>query len=298
MTALQLALGGFAVPSPAPGLPRQGARSVEYIESASILRPASGFMKAYRWVLNPYSGCGFGCDYCYARSFAPTEMARDAWGRWVKVKENAVALIEKATRARSPSCRLAPGDSVYLSSVTDPYQPVEAGAGLTRRVLEALLPVQPRLTVQTRSPLVTRDIDLLRQFSHVRVSMTVTTDDEGVRRRYEPSCPPIEARFAALEQLRAVGIPIGVSVAPMLPLRDADAFGRRLAELEAAEYVTQFLHQGGGRFRATTASATLTRVVRDDGWTGARYAAARDAIRAALAPVPLLEGAAGFAPPP
>ena len=253
-------------------------------------------MRSYKWVLNPYNGCGFGCSYCYARAFAPSAALRDAWGEWVRVKQNARQLIDKAARARIEANRLEEGDTIYMASVTDPYQPLEARLELTRDVLEALLPFQPRLTVQTRSPLVVRDIDLFRQFEHLRVNITVTTDDDSVRRQHESSCPSIGARFEALEALRAADIPIGVSVAPMLPITDARAFGRRLASLDAAEYVTQFFHQGGGRFRATTEPAALIKGHED--WNRDCYAAARDEIRAALAPHPLLEGAGGFAPPP
>jgi DNA repair photolyase len=298
MAPRQLEIGEQLHPFEAPGRPTALGRlkSVEYIDSGSLLRRGSGFMSGYDWVLNPYSGCAFACDYCYARAFAPTAVQRESWGTWAVVKQNAVQLIEKATRARAEANRLMPGNSIYLASVTDPYQPLEGRVELTRFILEALLPLQPRLTIQTRSPLVTRDIDLLRQFQRLRVSMTITTDDDHVRSRFEPACPPIGARFAALEELRSAGIPIGVSVAPMLPVSDAAGFGRRLAALTAAEYVTQFFHKPGGRFRATTDAPAL--IKGHAGWSYDRYAAARDVIAAALAPVPLLEGAAGFAPPP
>lgn len=184
-----------------------------------------------------------------------------------------------------------------MASVTDPYQPIERRVGVTRTLLQALLPLQPRLTVQTRSPIVTRDIDILRQFEHLRVNITISTDAEAVRLRYEPHCPSIKVRWKTLEQLRAAGVPIGVSLAPLLPVREARVLGERLAELEAAEYVVQYLHEGASRFRASTPSQTQIRV-HDDGWHRDQYEEAVAEIRSALGPArPLLEGSDGFRPP-
>ena len=175
MTTVQLRLGESPPAYVADGRPTSLglAKRVTYADSQSILRPGSGFMKMYKFLINPYSGCGFGCEYCYARFFAPDEALRDSWGTWVKVKENASALIEKAGRARTAAHRIEPGDCVYMSSVTDPYQPIEQKLELTRDVLKALIPLQPRLTVQTRSPIATRDIDLFKQFERIRVNFTI-----------------------------------------------------------------------------------------------------------------------------
>ena len=100
------------------------------------------------------------------------------------VKENALALLERKRRSTLL------GKTIYMSSVTDPYQPIEKRLGLTRELLRILAErYQPRLVIQTRSPLVTRDVDLLRRFEHVQVNMTITTDSEEVRRAFEPTCP-------------------------------------------------------------------------------------------------------------
>jgi DNA repair photolyase len=271
-----------------------GPARVTYSDSKTLLTPASGFMENYDFTLNPYSGCGFGCEYCYARFFASTEELRDSWGTWVKVKENAVESIRKA-RVSKGQHPLREGAKIYMSSVTDPYQPIEKQVMLTRRILEALLEVQPRLTVQTRSPIVTRDIDLLKQFKRIRVNMTIPTDSEDVRLRYEPHCPAIGARFRALEELRVAGIPIGVSISPTLPIRDARAFGRRLAGLDAVEYVTQFMKPVSARFRAGSTMEATNRMV-EDHWTIEKYDEAREGIRMELGERPLLEGASGYAP--
>jgi len=268
--------------------------SVQHIDSKSILTPASGFMSQYKFTLNPYGGCAFGCEYCYARSFAPSLEQRETWGQWVLVKTNARELIASACR----SGVLKSGDAIYMSSVTDPYQPVERRLGRTRALLGAILDsgVQPRLTIQTRSPLVTRDIDLFERFEKLRVNITITTDSEDVRRRYEPRCPPIAARMKAASALSAAGVRIGISISPMLPLKDAEAFGTRLAGLGAGEYVTQYLKAGRSQFAAGTSAEALRRV-REDGWGLLEYRQARDALSRALGDErPLLEGMAGFAP--
>lgn len=285
-------------PSPLTKLPAQPAVSgrplVVHGYAKSILTPTSGFMSQYKYTLNPYGGCAFGCEYCYARFFAPSSEQRETWGQWVLVKTNARELIARACRSGA----LNSGDAVYMSSVTDPYQPLERRLELTRAVLETILgcDVQPRLTIQTRSPLVTRDIDLFERFEKLRVNVTITTDSEDVRRRYEPRCPPIQARIKAAAALSAAGVRIGISISPMLPLKDAEAFGARLADLRAEEYVTQYLKPGRSQFAAGTSSEALRRVW-EDGWGLREYRQAREQLARALGDErPLLEGAEGYAP--
>jgi DNA repair photolyase len=268
--------------------------TVECQPSRSLLTRATGFLRGYQFTLNPYSGCAFGCSYCYARFFAGSAARRDTWGEWVSAKQNAAALLARACA----SGRLRTGDSVYMSSVTDPYQPAEADLRITRGVLEVLLAygVQPRLTIQTRSPLVTRDIDLFQRLESVRVNVTISTDSDIVRRRYEPRCPSIEARFAAVEQLAAAGVRFGVSVSPMLPIVDVEAFAKRLLQLNASTYSAQYLKPPGRWFASGSASAALDQAV-TDGWGLSEYRAARATIEQILGGGhPLWEGARGYGP--
>ena len=182
---------------PPPARPhryRLGHADVEDAPVRDILTRATGFMDAYDFTLNPYAGCSFGCTYCYAAFFSHSTEKRDSWGRWVGVKENAVERL----RNRRGSLD---GKRIYMSSVTDPYQPVERERKLTRGLLEILARHRPKLVVQTRSPDVVRDADLFREIvahgGRVQVNMTVTTDDEDVRRTFEPSAratPPDCAR--------------------------------------------------------------------------------------------------------
>jgi len=183
-----------------------------------------------------------------------------------------------------------------MSTVTDPYQPIESKGGLTRSILEELVTIQPRLTIQTRSPIVVRDIDILQRFERVRVNFTVTTDSEEVRLRYEPHCPSIRVRLEAAEKLASAGVAIGISISPMLPLRSAEAFGSQIARLNASEYVTQYLKPSRGRFSAGSTPESW-RNLQEDGWTPERYCAARATIAGILGSHPLLEGREGYAPP-
>jgi DNA repair photolyase len=264
----------------------------------SILTPATGFISKYRYTLNPYSGCAFGCAYCYAAAFTPRDIDEASWGAWVRVKENACLLLQREI----VKGRVVSGDAIYMASVTDPYQPVERRLGLTRSILQTFLAggVQPRLTVQTRSPLAARDIDLFRQFDSIRVNFTITTDSEEVRRRYEPRCAPIEARLRAAEQVASAGVPVGICVSPMLPMADVETFGRRIAAIGAAEYVSQHFHDYSARRRfATSTRAAALPLAHDDRWGPREYARTRDRLAAVLSSegAVLLEGGAGFSPP-
>lgn len=273
-----------------------GATAVEYVDSKSLLTSPKGFIKAYKFTLNPYTGCSFGCDYCYARFFAPTLEKQQDWGNWVKVKQNSVDLLRRARRARSQERRLEEGDAIYMSSVTDPYQPIEHKVGLTRSLLEELIEVQPRLTIQTRSPLALRDIDLFRQFQRIRINYTIPTDSEEIRERYEPHCPAIEVRLKSAKELAEAGISIGISISPMLPIKDAEKFGKRIAELRASEYVTQFFKPTRSRFRAGTSSESIGKM-QEDNWSETDYQRVRETLTSVLGnEYPLLEGNEGYAP--
>ena len=129
---------------------------MEQINARSIFNPATGFIQrgGFDWTCNPYLGCSFGCVYCYAMFLPQNRRPREDWGKWFQAKTNAVEL------ARKQAPKVA-GQAVYISSVTDPYLPAERSLSLTRGILEALVPHQPRLLVQTRGPLVVRDIDVL-----------------------------------------------------------------------------------------------------------------------------------------
>ena len=289
-------------PAPYVAAPSMGGTEVTAKPAREILMRATGFMDQYDYTLNPYSGCAFGCTYCYAAFFSRSAERRDSWGQWVEVKENAVDLIRRRKIGKLD------GKRIYMSSVTDPYQPVERTVGLTRGVLQALADRHaPKLVVQTRSPDVVRDRDLFEQIEdgggRVRVNMTVTTDDEDVRRTFEPFCPSNERRLDAVAELRAGGIEVGVTMTPLLLVRDAEAFAERLLATGAEHFIAQPFHFARGKFVASTREGALALMAAKLGCDAdsfqprylEHYEAAFEVLRAALPE--LGEGKGGFAPP-
>jgi DNA repair photolyase len=166
------------------------------------------------YVINPYTGCAHGCRYCYAvfmRKYSRHHQ-NASWGRFVEVKTNVVAVL------RSELSRKRRTGTAMLSSVCDPYQPVEYRYRLTRGCIEALREHGWGISILTRSPLVTRDIDLLKTCIESSVGFSIPTDDDEVRRMLEPTSPPIGARIEALRQVHAAGVHTWVFIAPMLPM--------------------------------------------------------------------------------
>jgi DNA repair photolyase len=261
---------------------------MDLIGAKSIFSPATGFIRrgGFDWTCNPYVGCTFGCSYCYAMFLPQNRRPREDWGRWLTAKRNAVELAERT------AAKLA-GAAVYMSSVTDPYQPAERSLMLSRGILEALLPHQPRLLVQTRGPLVVRDLDLLVQFRSVRVNMTISTDSERVWSAFEPKSPPLAKRWQAVAESRAAGVAVGICVTPMLPLDDAEAFADRLTAFRPDVLVVQDFHDSGGGFGADTGPAARE-LARGRGWTADGYARVVERLRERLT---VYEGEAGFFPP-
>ena len=233
-------------------LPNQiGPTQVTYRQARDILTKTSGFINAYDFTLNPYSGCSFGCSYCYAAFFTRDQAQQDNWGLWVNAKQNAAQLIED----------LKPGEldgkRIYMSTVTDPYQPLEQKILLTQQILEKLASHHsPKLVVQTRSPLVTRDIPLFQEIEQrggrVQVNMTVTTDDEDVRKTFEPGCPSNPARLKAIRQIQTAGIQSCITMTPLLLVRDANAFCDNLLATGVKRFIAQTFHFETGEFVAQT----------------------------------------------
>ena len=197
----------------------------------SVLTPTGGFIEGFTHSMNPYMGCAFGehgCGaYCYVAESPLGRYAGLPWGTWVEVKTNAPAVLRREL-ARMPDPRDL---RVFMSSATDPYQPTEGYARVTRGVLEVLHdhPIG-LLLVQTRSPIVERDLDLLAVMPFAWLSMTVETDDDEVRRALTPTRPSIDRRFATLRAARAAGVRVQVTVSPALP-HHVEAFAARLAEV-------------------------------------------------------------------
>ncbi|RYY01010.1 MAG: radical SAM protein [Gammaproteobacteria bacterium] len=242
-----------------------GHTSIHYKEVGSILNRTTGFMDSYDYSLNPYSGCAFGCSYCYAAFFARDNEQKERWGYWVNVKENALALIRKL---RSKPLT---GKTIYMSSVTDPYQPIERKLELTRGILKELLEYhQPRIVIQTRSPLVTRDIDLLRRFEAIQVNMTITTDSETVRKTFEPHCPSNKMRLQAICEVFGAGIESCITMTPLLPIENPHSFVQALLNTGIKKFIVQPFHADRGKFTAGTREEAK-KLIQDMGWDQQRY---------------------------
>ncbi len=176
------------------------------------------------YVINPYLGCGHGCRYCYAvfmKKYA-RHHPNAAWGSFVEVKINIPQVLRQELRRKKRASR------ALLASVCDPYQPVEQKFRLTRQCLELLQEFGWGIDVLTRSPLVTRDLDLLAGAPGATVGLSIPTDDDRVRQVLEPLAPSIASRVEALKRLCQAGLKPWVFIAPMLPMQPA-----RLHELIA-----------------------------------------------------------------
>lgn len=161
-------------------------------------------------MINPYVGCMHRCFYCYARFMKRFTNHKEEWGDFVDVKINAPELVPEKTQKYK-------GKEIFLSSVTDAYHPLEKKYKLTRQILQKLIPLEPDLCIQTKSDLVLRDIDLIKQFESRRVGFTITTLDDDLRREIEPFASAVENRIKALEKLKENGIPTYVFIGPILP---------------------------------------------------------------------------------
>lgn len=206
------------------------------ITARSILSPTTGFIAeaGFTHSLTPARNCTFGCTYCYVPTMRiqgglkPEDWQR--WGQFTTFKSNAADLLRRELREHQ---------RIYCSPMVDPYQPAEECERMMPRILDVLLEAPPRVFVlQTRGPMILRDLDRLQSLARrttLRVSFSITTNREDVRKLYEPHCSPISERLDVIRALRDAGIETYATLAPLLPcdpeelaLRALDASGRDL----------------------------------------------------------------------
>ena len=192
---------------------------LEIIEDhgSGILQANSSPDLPFRWSLNPYRGCTHACAYCYARAFHELlELgAGTDFERKIIIKPRAADLLRQ--RLMQASWR---GERIAFSGVTDCYQPIERRYGLTRACLEVCAEFRNPVVMVTRSPLILRDLDLLESLAQVRaleINISIPILDPKTARALEPGAPPPEARLRAISALSEAGIPVGVSLAPLIP---------------------------------------------------------------------------------
>jgi DNA repair photolyase len=210
------------IPLPLLESRRHGTRFLGLTVRSAVNSPAATHMGF--WSLNPYIGCEFGCTYCYARDthrwtverLGERAPAAADFERDILVKTN---LGEALVKGLDLSKLV--GEALAIGTATDPYQPAERQFRVTRRILESLLPYRDiRLSITTKSPLVTRDIDLLsrlRERHRVSVNMSLATLDARLARRLEARTAVPSARLRAIRRLTAAGIRTGLFVMPVLP---------------------------------------------------------------------------------
>ncbi|MCX6329074.1 MAG: radical SAM protein [Bacteroidia bacterium] len=184
--------------------------NVKEIQSKTILSAS----KVYNYVINPYVGCQHACHYCYARFIKRFTGHKEPWGKFVDIKTNAADLLR--VEINKKKC-----GRVWISGLCDPYQPLEAKYKLTRNCLEILIYNNWPVTIQTRSSLVLRDMDILKGAKDFEVGLTITTADDEIRKLFEPNAPPVKERLSTLDELHRSGIRTYAMIAPILPGAEA-----------------------------------------------------------------------------
>ena len=206
--------------------------SVTTASKSSPLIVDSGF-SGYDHALNTYVGCEFGCQFCYVRWFVTD--ADHPWGEFIRLRKHV------ATRLPLELNKIGP-TRLVLGTMTDPFQPQELKARLTRMALQMILKTQrpmKKVGIFTRSPRVMDDIELIKQLPRGRVHVTISPFPRDVQVLLEPIPVSNEARFQTVEALRAAGIRVHVSIAPVLPIVSeplTTEFVERLAKIGVDEF--------------------------------------------------------------
>jgi len=197
----------------------EAKKRVEYfeLETRRFIGRGSGRMREI-FTVNPYRGCEFGCKYCYARYAHEFMELRDPelFERKIYAKRFHAPWFRDELR------KLKTGETIWIGTATDPYQPAERRFRITRRMLEVFAGERGFiLGITTKSDLVARDADLLARIGRansVSVHLTITTLDEALARLLEPRAPRPALRVAALRKLTDAGVRVGVLAHPMMPL--------------------------------------------------------------------------------
>ena len=242
---------------------------VELTEIGRVLTRTSGFLETVTsHSLQPYRGCSFGralCGVgCYVQhSWYVTQGRR--WGEFLEARENAAESYEKHYAAERKWAQQKRGEfGIFLSSSTEPFLPQESRYRVTRRVLEAMLEMPPDvLVLQTHSHRVAEYVDIYPQLverAGLRVHVSIETDREKI-----PGLPghgsSVESRFEACRTLRKAGVPVVVTVSPLLPIAEPEAFFRRIAECADAVVIDHFIGGDGTKDGTRTRRTPLVRAM-------------------------------------
>lgn len=220
----------------------------ERVRTKAALNRVKEETMPFEWSINPYRGCGHGCRFCYARAFQTFlgKSAEDEFQYRISVKENAAEALEKqlSALARKYAFDIEAVSRhvgrVAIGTATDPYQPAEAKEQLTRECLKLLAKYRISTSVTTRSPLVMRDLDILREMRDVTVNVSINTLDAELIRKLEPASSHPSKRLETVSYLADHGIRAGMFAAPVLPyLTDSE---------EVLDALLQAAKDSGARF--------------------------------------------------
>jgi DNA repair photolyase len=233
----------------------------------SILSPVSGFLAAagFTHSLTPARNCTFGCLYCYVPTMrVQGGLQKDDWLHWgefTTFKSNAAELLARSLR---------PEQVIYCSPLTDPWQPAEATRQLMPGVLEAVIASPPKaFVIQTRGPLILRDLKLLttlKERTSLRVSFSVTTDRDDVRRIFEPHCAPVAERWRTVQLLSDAGIETSVALAPILPC-DPEALVEQAIACSRGPLIADPFHVRSVKPSGATTRAAAASICEHHGWS-------------------------------
>ena len=247
--------------------------TTRHTTARSILSPTTGYIgeAGFTHSLTPARNCTFACAYCYVptlRIYAGLRQEEwQRWGQFTTFKSNAPDLLRRELKGEQ---------RIYCSPLVDPYQPAEAEQRLMPRILEAVIESPPRVfCVQTRGTLILRDLDLLRRIQNLRVSFSITTDREDVRKLYEPHCASFEQRLDAVRTLRAAGIETYATLAPLLPC-DPENLARVAIDATGRDLIGDPLHVRSVKPRGATTREAALRIAETQGheeWLDADFQA-------------------------
>lgn len=234
----------------------------------SALTKTGGFLTGFTHTLQPYIGCRFGCEYCYVKGLGVHRFHQpaQAWGHYVHPRTGIADCLRKELNSLAQRGKLG-NVAIFMSSATDPYQPVERHFRLARACLEVLNDFPPRLLmVQTRSPLIIDDLSRLQTLGKCCwLSFTLETDLDEVRAAVTPLCPAIGRRVAVMRAAREAGIQVQAAVSPCLPFSHVERFGTLLLEC-ADRVVVDTFSSGDGQQGKRTAATEIPALYRQMGW--------------------------------
>ena len=194
--------------------------------------------------INPYVGCQHACIYCYARFMKRFTNHTETWGSFVDARINIAEVLKKQMKSQKYK-----GKQIYIGTVTDPYQPLEAKYKLTRKILEVLKDYNNPVSILTKSSLVFRDLDLLKRFKRIDVNFTIATLDESWKKLTEPYSSSIKQRLETAKKLNQKGISVFAMMGPYWPFfTDPKKLFKEFKEAGIKRVFTESLNTIGGNY--------------------------------------------------